>query len=442
MSAIRTLSIFIGNEKVGLLYGLDDGRTYFQFDASYVQNQDRSVLSLSYLGFDEASTQAALLNPFLALNFGDHHRLPTFFRNLLPEGVLRTQLISDAKLQANDELGLLAYCGTDLPGNVYAIHENQTEKQLAQLITQGHDAYEMSSVQLPTPDAVSLSGVQPKVSLVNCGDGRYVMRSKMSDDNHFIGKLPASSLDRMPEVEALSMQLAKAVGVSTCETQLLPMSAIAERLPFSLKDDARNFLLVHRFDRDANTPNQRLHMEDFAQILSIAPEHKYDATYADIGDLLLAASSTPEEDIDELVRRITVNILIGNLDAHAKNFSVLYGNGQSCRLSPAYDIVAYAVFVTGQGQGLKYFAHQKEKTELTPSVVRELANRWQVPEIRLKKVIADTVTRALASWPAMIRQSAMSRQQKQKLLRHFKSTPFIESLRNKLKSRRQSMPMD
>ncbi len=111
----------------------------------------------------------------------------------------------------------------------------------------------MSSYQLPTPSAMSLSGVQPKVSLVNAPGGHYVMRSKIDDTCHFIGKLPASEYEKMPEVEHLSMQLAGLAGVNVCKTKLKSLSSIDSRLPFTMRGDARNFLLVHRFESEARS---------------------------------------------------------------------------------------------------------------------------------------------------------------------------------------------
>lgn len=65
-----------------------------------------------------------LLNPSIDPNRGPGKgKLPPFFRGLLPEGRLRKHLLAEAHLQPDDELGLLAYCGTDLPGNVYALAE-------------------------------------------------------------------------------------------------------------------------------------------------------------------------------------------------------------------------------------------------------------------------------------------------------------------------------
>ena len=407
MSMVRSLRIRLGNTEVGSLFELEDGRTYFRFDDKYAQDPARPVLSQLYLAGTEADTIGQLMSPSLAANRGDGKwGLPTFFQNLLPEGLLRKHLMERASLSPDDEFGLLAYCGLDLPGDVWAVSESLSEPMMGRLLGQGFDSYEMSSGQLPAPEGESISGVQPKVALVHSTDGRYVMRSKTSD-GHFIGKLPVSNHEALPEVEHFSLLMAQAAGVETCEHELLPLSAISDRLPFALRSESERFLLVHRFDRDVATPTKRRHMEDFAQVTGTPAGEKYSGTYAAIGAILLARSERGEEDVFELLRRIKVNELLGNFDAHLKNFSLLYTTPQTARLSPAYDIVAYSAYMGGRGHALKFLPDQKAATKLTPVVIRALANIWRLPETKMGKVVAETVDSAMTTWPKILEESAI-----------------------------------
>lgn len=230
MSMLRSLRIRLGQTEVGSLFALDDGRCYFRFDDAYaLQGPQRPVLSQLYSASTEERTRAQLLDPTLAANRGDGRGgLPPFFQNLLPEGQLRKHLVQRAGLAPDDEFGLLAYCGRDLPGDVSASAEELDERGLGRLLGQGHDSYEMSSGQLPVPGGESLSGVQPKLALVREAGGRYVMRSKDSHGSHFIAKLPATDYPNMPQVEFSSLTLAAAAGVHTCRFSLEPLSAIAE----------------------------------------------------------------------------------------------------------------------------------------------------------------------------------------------------------------------
>lgn len=436
MSQVRALRIKRGTVDVGTLFDLEDGRVYFQFDDSYIVDPARPLLSVGLLGESEEETRAQLAKPPATFRFGGGKRLlPVFFRNLLPEGVLRKQLIADAGIEIDDEMGLLSYCGEDLPGDISAIPEGLDDGKMSKLLTDRHDSFEFSSHQLPTPQAVSLSGVQPKVDLVHEPGGRYVMRSKTAlDGAHFIGKLPASDYEGLPEVEYLSLQLAAVAGVTVAEAQLLPLHAIGDKLPFTMRDDARNFLLVRRFDRDASTPNGRLHMEDFAQALGFSPEDKYRPDYASIGVVLLEASSKRDDDVFELLRRIKVNELLGNYDAHAKNFSLLYEADGAPKLSPAYDVVAYGAYLDGKGHALRFIPDQTAKTMLTPATIRILANVWELSEVQIGSVLRETVTRAVRDWPAMIAESALSAGQKKRLLEHFENHPDVISWRRRNKA--------
>src|SRR5207253_7277793 len=102
-----------------------------------------------------------------------------------------------------------------------------------------------------------------------------------------------------------------------------------------------NFLAVTRFDR---APGVRFHVEDFAQIMDVQPEDKYTLSYLDIAAVMLNELSLGEPAVHELLRRMAVNELLGNPDMHLKNLGVIYNDGKTPTLSPAYDIVAYSAY--------------------------------------------------------------------------------------------------
>ncbi|NJS37066.1 MAG: HipA domain-containing protein [Brachymonas sp.] len=98
------------------------------------------------------------------------------------------------------------------------------------------------------------------------------------------------------------------------------------------------FLSVKRFDRDAPSEHAgftragRLHMEDFCQVLSMPAQQKYEGSYLQI--MAVLAGLGRDADVEELVRRLVVNELLGNFDAHLKNFFVtLYCAAAACALT-------------------------------------------------------------------------------------------------------------
>jgi serine/threonine-protein kinase HipA len=387
MNKLRCLRISLGTQEVGSLVERDDGHLDFSFDEARAPQSLRPVLSQSLqTGHD-------------SLRGNGRGQLPAFFQNLLPEGALKRHLLERAGLTPNDEIGLLAYCGRDLPGDVRAGAETFQEEDFARPELRS-SAPGLTS--FPAPTAVAIAGVQPKLTLTRSADGRLTMRSGANDEHPFIGKLPVAAHEALPEVEHLSMRLAKAAGVATCEHELLPLSAITSPIPFVLRPAAEQFLLVHRFDRNAATPTGRLHMEDFAQATGAPSAGKYKGTYAAMGTVLLACSAKGAEDVYELLRRIKVNEMLGNFDAHLKNTSLLYASAGPVCLSPAYDIVAYSAYMGGRGHAMKFLPDQTKPLNLTPGVLRALANAWGLPEAPMRQVLAETVNLAMTRWPSML----------------------------------------
>ncbi|RZJ00564.1 MAG: type II toxin-antitoxin system HipA family toxin, partial [Haliea sp.] len=259
--------------------------------------------------------------------------------------------------------------------------------------------------------------------------------SRQMAGRHFIGKLPTTEFDRLPEVEYSSLKLAAAAGVEVCEFSLEPLSVIADRLPYAMQQDGRNFLLVSRFDRDVDTATRRLHIEDFAQVTGTPSANKYAGTYAAIGLLLKRRSTKGEADVDELLRRIKVSELLGNYDAHLKNFSLVYplspAGGAGPRLSPAYDIVAYGIYITGSGHGLQFLPSQQKRTLLTPRTLRDLANAWDIPEKRLRDTVTRCVDQTMKTWPVLIRELPLSDHHRARLAAYIQSNADVVSWRKR-----------
>jgi len=111
------------------------------------------------------------------------------------------------------------------------------------------------------------------------------------------------------------------------------------------------YILVERFDRKlSNTGSvERLHQEDFCQALSIPPELKYEDEggpgIANSLELIQRVVNQPAKDRLIFLRMQIFNYLVGNADAHAKNFALLYGiDTQAPSLAPAYDVVCTASY--------------------------------------------------------------------------------------------------
>lgn len=441
----RALNVFLGPSKrlVGLLFQYGTGPnaiTRLVPEPSFWNDDAAPVLSQNALVADPMA-RAAFLAEYTAQPFfnGEGDQLPSFFLNLLPEGPLRRHLEQIGHLDKGDDFGLLSLCGTDLPGAVYVEQAPLDNTSVAKVVTQGNDALEMTVTPVPLPEATSLSGVQPKLSLVQAG-GRYVARTKNAEGIHIIAKLPTVEYPLLPQVEELSMRLAAAAGVNVCEVELAPLENIDADQPFVL-GEGRLFLAVRRFDRDGR---RHIHCEDFAQIFGVRPELKYHHPLASYASMLRVLVQTPGLGVEpalEMTRRIVVNDLLGNFDGHLKNYGLLYRDGRTPELSPAYDVVAYAAYLVGRGHALQFVPDGERQARVTPMVIRQLCNA--VPgllEPKVNAVIRETARLALDAWPRLIEESSLLDKQKSNLMAHFEATPVIASLRKRVGVQRAHTP--
>ena len=428
---VAVLQLSIGKTRLGKLFQFFNGTAEpivrFVADESYIALPDPPMLSLSMVAGD-SERQKAFWNDVTrqaAFN-GTNGRMPAYFQNLLPEGVFLRHIAELRGCGINEHFNLLAACAGDLPGAILAEPIELNGKELARLVTQNNDALEMSVTADPLPLGVSISGVQPKIGLIEEG-GRYILRRK-NGVTRIIGKLPQIDRELLPEVEFLSMALAKAAGVAVCDLTLEPLTKLDIEHGYTIGGSS-NFLAVKRFDREGV---KRVHCEDFAQAMGVDPQLKYNgSTYAAMAALMMKYSSMGEEAVHQLLRQITVNELIGNYDAHLKNFCVLYPDGRQPTLAPAFDIVAWSVYLDGHGSALALYrddaavADKKSAQLVTPSRLREFCSRAGIQEQPAAAVIKETVKLASEHWFAMIEASPLLEKQKARLLRRLKSNPYL-----------------
>ncbi|MDH0866100.1 type II toxin-antitoxin system HipA family toxin [Mitsuaria sp. GD03876] len=451
---VKALAIHLGTTRLGVLFqytlSADTVVNRFVADDALGAGDATPTLSLS-LRASSPQAQAAVWRDVLSRSFNGRHSsrggwlLPAFFQNLLPEGVFRDHVAALRDCSPTDHFEMLAACGKDLPGNVHALPVALSRDELARCVTQGQDALEMSVTADPLDEGVSLSGVQPKLGVVRDGD-RYVGRTK-DQDTHIIAKLPVVGQPRLPEVEELTLRLARAAGVDACEATLEPLSRLGIAHDYDLgdADASTHFLAVTRFDR---SPAGRIHVEDFAQIFSRMPEDKYGAgpdgpaiSYVDLALAMMTQPSLGEAAVHELLRRLVVNELVGNPDMHLKNIGVRYLDGVTPTLSPAYDLVAYAVYHRIRGHALRTVpeamapdrgemrhATPAERQALGPQLLRIFCDEAGLTFKPAEQAVMRCVKAAFDHWPAMIDASALTDAQKQRLLSHFMQHRMIQSL--------------
>jgi serine/threonine-protein kinase HipA len=445
---IEALQISIGKRRAGVLFRYrmapDTVSIRFVADTEFANDPDQALTSLA-LHDPNPLKQAAIWADVTAYRLNGTYSarngwlLPAFFQNLLPEGALRQRLIELRGCDAQDHFELLAATGRDLPGNVYAepVHLDRAQQQ--RLVTQDNDALEMSVTAEPMEQGVSVSGVQPKLAVIKHGE-RYVARTKLQDA-HIIAKLPVVGYPLLPELEALSLQLAAAAGVRTVSAWLEPLTKLACEHGYDLGEAnaQTQFLAVQRYDRDATirqaSDTGRVHAEDFAQILGVMPEDNYSRSYLEVAAVMLSQPSLGEAAVHELLKRIFVNELLGNPDMHLKNIGVWYPDGRTPELPPAYDIVGYAAYSGVKGRsGLLLFPQADSehapmnRLGMGPAVLRAFCARLGLVEKPASTALRRCARLALAQWPTLIDGAAITPRMKDRLNAHFLAQPAIASL--------------
>ena len=352
-------------------------------------------------------------------------QLPPFFQNLLPEGIFRRFVAEEAAIDPLDHMGMIAACGKNMPGAVTAEWEDIPRATLQRLVTQNQDALEASVWSEPFQDALSISGVQPKIGVNKDVEGRFVGRTSQGDAA-IIAKLPSSEYARMPQLESLGMTLAGLAGVDVCRFELAPMSALSAPHRYDLGDEIDGqFLAVTRFDRDRG---DKVHFEDFAQVFGRPPEQKYAESYVAIAAVLLSLPQCGEAAVHELLRRIEVNELLGNADMHLKNLGLLYRDRRHATLAPAYDITSTFLYNGGRGHALRLMpGTEKQHLEpvFNPARLQAFCNALGLQVAGASKVVRDVAAEAGRQWLAPLLASGLTPRQKQQLLARLASHPHL-----------------
>ena len=402
MAEVRVLKILLGDVPVGHLTGFRDGRSIFAFDDSYVDlGPARPTLSLSFNSpGDEESTERKLREIY-----SSRMKLPPFFSNLLPEGVLREYMVKRLKVHHDHEFDILMALGASLPGAVRALPADEPP-QAANQTRPGatHNATD------ETPIKFSLGGSQLKFSMIERG-GRF---THADGDDEWIVKPPHPIHSRVPANEVTMMRLAAAAGIQTPEVRLVKLEDVdlGGLTGLSIPQGETWAYAIKRYDRSAEG---RVHVEDFAQVFSVHASQEYKATnYDTVGRLIFDLFPNRFEQIAEFVRRLVVNILIGNGDAHLKNWSVIYRDNVTPQLAPAYDLVSTIHYVKNDSLALN-LGGEKRFESIDESHFDRLARRMEAPPKFVLDIVRETVSTAGKAWPGMIRESGLPKNMRDRL---------------------------
>jgi serine/threonine-protein kinase HipA len=400
------------------------------FDEAYIADPARPMLSLAYRGADEAATRAILASARDARVSRSDGHWPSYFQNLLPEGHNRERLALQRGCSADDEFELLAAAGHDLMGAL-EVEPVPAAEGIPDTVRHWHtalglDVLEPGFVELPVEDAAAIPGVVTKFSAVQDGR-RYVVRRHGlhspearlrlaapqggapalgrpgGELGSFILKLPTTRHPDLVANEYTGYRLCAALGLDCAEASVIERTEadLPEQVPFG------QILAVRRFDR---TPDGgRIHMEEFAQVLQYEPRQKYGrGLHVDWPAMLRVLdrlSPKPVADVRECVRRLVAFILLGNSDAHLKNWALRYPDGVAPVLAPLYDPVCVAAFFEGV-PAVDYAVNRAIDARLRAfdwtALDALLRAAGLLRPSRLMAIARDTVRQAKAEWPALL----------------------------------------
>lgn len=307
MAATLWGRVYFKDQYAGILQQEPGGRYAFTYDTAYIEAGGPAIAHTLPLR-EAAHYSEGSLHPF--------------FDNLVAEGWLRNAQARALGVRPDDRFALLLAFGHDCAGAVSVLDpEPAGELRL--------DAADQESLAALTSRA-SLSGIQPKVMVVR--DARGFRPARATEISTHIAKLPSGQVPDIIPLEWLTSQAA---------SRLLPEEPIATMEITALGNIAGEALFIRRFDR--RTKGEKLHFEEFNQLLGRPSEAKYDGSYEEMAAFIRRTPGCIPAEAERLFRRVLVCFLLGNTDAHMKNFAMFH-TAEGLRLTPGYDVLASAYY--------------------------------------------------------------------------------------------------
>jgi serine/threonine-protein kinase HipA len=349
------ISVWLFDQPVGTL-SLLGGRLSFQYGHDWLAQPDAVALS-----------QSLPLGP----DVFDDRQCRAFFAGLLPEGNLRRLIAQQCQVSSQNDFALLNAIGGECAGAITFVSHRQPLATAEQAGVEWLDEPQLMALldELPRRpmlagrDGVrlSLAGAQDKLPVVF--DGQRIGLPKGVQPSTHILKPAIASVEDSVLNEGFCLSLAQAMRLSTAQAQIFVVQGL-------------QVLLVARYDRRVGVDGQlvRIHQEDFCQALGVVPEMKYQneggPDLKACFDLLRKATRPSAPQVLRLLDAVVFNALIGNHDAHAKNFSLVYA-GQSKNvaptLAPLYDMLCTAVY-----------------DHLTPKMAMKLGSKYKFTEVQAR----------------------------------------------------------
>jgi len=336
---MKEIDAYVYGKKIGTMIEYD-GTVYFEYDKEFkLEGLEISPVKLHTTKTKDAYTnrdQVTLYHGMAGVFFDslpDKHGMPFIDRYFEKQGLRPFEVT---------QLHKLAFIGDRGMGAIEYLPKEEDGAVTSDVTINAKKAYEEMKQGLEKDDSSieTLMNIRESVSPVGGGRPKILVQYNYKTGEIRLNKKELHSGYRraiikfdeiyyedmgsigLTKLEYIFMTIAKEVGINTAEFQLV-------------KEGDANHLLIKRFDRDEN--DEKVHMcsasglmhTDISVIKATSYEHLF---------MLTREVCKSQEDVEELFKRMILNILVFNFDDHAKNFAYLMDTNGKWSLSPAYDI--------------------------------------------------------------------------------------------------------
>jgi serine/threonine-protein kinase HipA len=418
---MTALDVYLHDERAGVLERLDGARLRFTYDRDWLATAEIPI-SLS-LPLREEPYEDADCRPY--------------FSGLLPEGEFLRSIARTFHISAENPFTVLQEIGGECAGAVSLVApggeppfasapdpEWLSQSQLGSLLAELPARPLLAGPHDEEGVRLSLAGTRDKIAVLLLNERVGITRGR-PPSTHII-KVPPPEIAGFVANEAYCMALAKQIGLS-----------VATATP--VRADHLEALLVERYDRfRAGLTVRRIHQEDLCQASGRPPQMKYEAEgglgVAECGKLIRAHGAGPGASLLKFLDALLFNLLIGNADAHSKNYSLLLEGPNTPRLAPLYDLLSTRAYGRrfGRKMGMKYggeyrpdrvrgrhldrlgddlgIAHQRVRTHANEIADRAVQRRDEARESLASPwrddAIIDAINEIVAEFADVLRRAA------------------------------------
>lgn len=324
-----------------------------------------------------------------------------FLENLIPEGEGLTEIASFTHISKKNTFAIIHSIGYDTAGALFFGEKSEKKKAIfreitTEELTQRIKTIESQSIAIWDKKVrLSLAGVQPKLPVI-IKDNKFGLANGTLSSTHIM-KFQTKKNAHIVVNELFCMKLAKAIGLKVAEVELNYFGSYP-------------VLLVKRFDRIYQKKFvQRLHVIDACQMLDLPPSYKYEQNFGsntEVKHIREGASfdklftitkhcEVPAVAQLELLQWSLFNLIIGNSDAHGKNFS-FFVNNKGIQPTPYYDLLSVMLYDVDHNLAMAY-GDEFNPNEVLAYQLREFSEQIGINHKLVSKTLLKQCNQVLKS---------------------------------------------